>query len=130
MDNLEIYSFLNRPSSGCLKNTTSVNTEVIEVHKTVTATASAQGGSGGYKYAFYYMRQGASQWTVKGAEYDNTTTATLTPYYTGIYYLKVNAKDSSGTIRSKIFTIHSISAVSQNIGQTPAVMPIDSSELI
>ena len=129
MDNLEIYGFLNRPSSGCLKNTTTVNTDVIEVHKTVTAAASAEGGTGGYRYAFYYMREGASEWTVKGTEYDNTTSATLTPYYKGIYYLKVNAKDSSGTIRSKIFTIHSVTAAAQNIGTLPSVMPIAVPEL-
>ena len=111
-----------------LKNNSTVSSTAVNVGDTVTITGKATGGTGSYQYAFYYKRGSATSWTTKAA-YGSATSVTLTPAYADTYTVKVDVKDSSGTVVSKTFTITStvakalsndstISKTTANIGDT------------
>ena len=93
-----------------LSNDSAVSTTSVTVGKTVKITGAASGGTAPYKYAFYYKRGNAANWTLKGTEYGTATTADLTPAYADTYQVKVNVKDSKGAVVSRIFTITSSAA--------------------
>lgn len=111
MDNWAIYNYINRESSGTLRNESTVTVTTVEVRKTVRFTGAASGGTAPYQYAFYYKRGNAAEWTLK-SDYGTVTTVDFTPYYVDTYKYKINVKDSNGTIKSKIFNINVTAAAS------------------
>ena len=88
-----------------LTNSSKVSSTSLALGNTLTITGAASGGTGSYKYAFYYKRNTASSWTTIGTAYGTTTTATLKPLAAVSYDVKVNVKDSSGTVKAKTFTV-------------------------
>jgi len=94
-------------STKALENKSTVSTSTVSIGKTVKITGNAEGGSGPYQYAFYYKRGNASSWTTK-AEMGKAASIELSPYYADTYTVKVDVKDSSGTTKSKTFTIKSV----------------------
>lgn len=111
MDNWAIYNYINREGSGALRNESTVTSTTVEVRKTIKFTGAALGGTAPYQYAFYFKRGNAAEWTTK-SDYGVATTVDFTPYYVDTYKYKVNAKDSKGTIKSKIFNINVTAAAS------------------
>jgi len=94
-------------STKALQNKSTVSTSTVKAGKAVKITGDAEGGSGPYQYAFYYKRGNASSWTTK-AEMGKAASIELSPYYADTYTVKVDVKDSSGTTKSKTFTIKSV----------------------
>ena len=78
----------------------------------VGMTGAAAGGSGSYKYAFMYKKHSASTWTKIGEKYGSAVSASFTPKSTVLYDIMINAKDSSGTVKSKTFSLQISNAVS------------------
>ena len=115
--------------AAALVNNSTVSATSVTVGKTVTITGKASGGTSPYQYAFYYKRGSATSWTTKAA-YGKATSVTLTPGYVDTYTVRVDAKDSSGTVVSKTFTIKSssalvnsstVSATSVTVGKTVTI---------
>ena len=66
---------------------------------------SAAGGTGNYKYYFYYQKSGETAWTEFGAAYRTETTATLKASSAVEYIIRVYVQDDSGTFDFKEFSI-------------------------
>ena len=106
-------------------NNSTISATAVNVGDKVTIKGTASGGSGGYKYAFYYKLHSNSTWTLKGTEYGSATTAYLYPSNAAQYDIMVNAKDSEGKVVSKTFTLDvrqnltknsTVSATADNVG--------------
>ena len=107
-----------------LTNNSTVSSTAVQIGKTVTITGKAAGGSGSYQYAFYYKRSGAASWTTKSA-YGKATSVELSPAYSDTYTIRVDVKDSKGTVVSKTFTVvtaltnkSTVSTTSVKVGNT------------
>ena len=81
-----------------------VSAESIPVNSSVLIKGLASGGSGGYKYAYYYKEASDTSYTTIKT-YSTTTSYNLTFRYAGKYRILVKAKDSNGAIASKTFNI-------------------------
>ncbi len=88
-----------------LVNNSKVSTTSMMVGDTLTVTGAASGGTGGYKYAFYYKKQDSSTWSSKGEEFGSTTSITLALKSAVNYDIMVKVKDSAGTEASKTMTV-------------------------
>jgi len=91
--------------SNPLVNSSTVSTAKLTVGNTLTITGAASGGSGSYKYAFYYKRSENSVWRVLGTEYGTATKATLTPTGAASFDIKVIVKDTAGTTTERTFNV-------------------------
>ena len=91
-----------------LVNNSKISSTGVQIGNKVTITAAASEGTGSYKYAFYYKAPSSSKWTTI-RNYSTTKTATFTPNKTGSYSIRVDVKDSAGTIKTKTFTVKSAS---------------------
>ncbi len=87
-------------------NLSTVSSTNARTGDTVTIRGAAEGGKAPYKYAFYYRKGDASNWTVKGTEYGTASTAQLNPVTATKYEVMVKIKDASGTVKTKIITIN------------------------
>ncbi len=87
-----------------LKNKSKIEKTSITKGQSVTLTGAASGGSGEYKYGYYYKRHTNTSWTV-AKDYSTDTTALITPTAAVDYDLCVRVKDSSGTLVEKIFEL-------------------------
>ncbi len=94
-----------KPSGDDLVNRSVLDKTTTEKGKPITITGAASGGSGGYTYAFYYKKTTSKAFTVIGAEYSKATTATFIPASAAEYNVRINVKDSSGTIVTKQYKI-------------------------
>ena len=89
-----------------LKNNSTVSATSVKVGSNVTISGAAKGGTGVYKYAFYYKRAGSTDgWKLKGTEYGTAKSVILSPAYADTYTVKAVVKDSNGTTAEKTFTI-------------------------
>ncbi len=92
-----------------LINSSTVSSTSVAVNSAVTITAKASGGSSSYKYGYYYKKSTDSTWTKlsnsNGSVYVTNTSYKFTPTAAGTYNLKVNVKDTAGTVASKEFTV-------------------------
>ena len=92
-----------------LANTSEISAETITVGDSVTITASATGGSGGYTYKFNYMVVTDEELGALTTVHDlpNTTenTCKFTPSDAGKYRLRAVATDSNGRSEEKAFDI-------------------------
>ncbi len=97
-------NFTLNVSDGPLQGNATISATSISLGNTVTAKGTATGGTGGYKYAFYYKKASSSSWTeVRG--YTTTATATIKPQAATTYNVCVKIKDSAGTVFKKYFTV-------------------------
>ena len=86
-------------------NLSYINSEKVQIGDDIRVTGAAQGGSGGYKYAFYFKRSANTKWNKIGTEFGTATYAITVPKAAANYDMKVIVKDSAGTTAEKIFTV-------------------------
>lgn len=112
-----------------LVNKSTVNAQEFNLGDSVNLTGAAEGGKGPYTYSYYFKQSENSGWTLKGTEYGSDTSASFTPSKATSYDVKINVKDSEGTVVSKLFTVKvnnsnpldnksTVSASSINLGDT------------
>ena len=87
-----------------LKNTSTVSEETLPFGQSFMINASAENGSGDYKYKVIYKLSSEKEWTI-AQDYSTNSSITLNPAHTGKYYLRVIVKDSSGMFVQKAFVI-------------------------
>ena len=107
--NVQSKTFIIKVTSELVNNST-VSATSVKIGRSVTLTGAASGGTAPYKYAFYFRKSGETEWTVKGTEFGDETTAVLTPGTATIYDVKISVKDSEGNIISKTFDINAATA--------------------
>ena len=99
-----------KPTGSDLVNKSTLDKTTTEKGKPITITGSASGGAGGYTYAFYYKKTTSKAFTAIGTEYGDAATATFTPGAAAEYNVRINVKDSNGTIVTKQYKITSAAA--------------------
>ncbi len=87
-----------------LENNSTVSAEEIVFGDSITVTADAEGGAGGFTYAVYFKKDYSSDWTVK-QDFDENTEVTIKPAKATAYSVLVIAKDSRGKTSEKTFNI-------------------------
>ncbi len=87
-----------------LKNLSSVSANEISVGESVTFTAQAQDGQGGYQYAVYYKKTQNTTWKTL-SNWSEETLKTMNFTETGTYNACIKVKDQNGTIEKKYFVI-------------------------
>ena len=112
-----------------LTNNSSISTTTINLGSTVTLKGAASGGTAPYQYEYLYKKSSSSSWTT-AKSYSSSTSATIKPATATTYDVRINVKDSDGTVKSKDFTVNvksvtttlinksTISATSINLGST------------
>ena len=97
------------PTPTELTNSSSVSSTSVTANTAVTLTGSASGGTSPYKYAYYYKKSTDSSWSKaaeeSGSAYVSATSASFTPTASGTYNVKINVKDSAGTVASQEFNV-------------------------
>lgn len=92
-----------------LKNTSTISTANGTVNTTITLSGKASGGNSPYMYAYYYKKSTDPKWTkivnMNGSAYSSLTEVPFTPDSAGTYNIRINAKDSVGTVVNKDFTL-------------------------
>ena len=85
------------------ENKSTISSTEVKAGSEFTAKGAAT-GKGSYQYAFYWKKSSSSSWNTKSAygKADSVSYKFSTP---GTYDIKISAKDSSGIVQSKIFTI-------------------------
>ena len=81
-----------------------VSANAIPHGSTFKATGTASGGTGEYKYAFYYKQKAQTKWTTK-QNFQENDTVSVKPAKVTDYDVCVKVKDSSGTVVKKYFTV-------------------------
>ena len=87
-----------------LVNNSKVASTSIVVGNTINVTAAATGGTGGYKYTYFFKKSNQSAWTQKSVA-NTATSTTIKPGSTGTYNVMVTITDSAGTTASKTFNV-------------------------
>ena len=88
-----------------LENNSTLSSTVVKPGTSITATASAAGGTGSYTYAFWWQKMGGSGWNTKKA-YSTSKTAAYTFNTAGAYNVRISVKDSSGKIKSVTYHVY------------------------
>ena len=68
----------------------------------------AVGGKGEYRYSFYFKRATNTNWKLLGEKFTDKASARFKPTAVGTYDIRIDVKDSSGTIVKKYFTASGI----------------------
>ena len=101
-----------------LKNNSTIVATKAQVGDDVRLDGVASGGSGSYKYAFYFKRSVNSKWNKIGTEYGTKTHGTLVPTAAADYDLKVIVKDSKGATAEKTFKVTVVNSMAlTNVSQ-------------
>ncbi len=87
-----------------ISNTSTISATSIKLKSSVTVTASAKNGSGGYTYAVLYKKASSSAWSTV-QDFKANTSVKITPAAAVKYDVCVKAKDSIGTVSKKYFTV-------------------------
>ncbi len=87
-----------------VENTSTISATSIKLKSSVTVTASAKNGSGGYTYAVLYKKASSSTWSTV-QDFKANTSIKITPATATKYDVCVKAKDSIGTVSKKYFTV-------------------------
>ena len=87
-----------------LTNTSTISKTSVTAGTAITVKGVAAGGTSPYTYAFEWKKSTAATWNTK-ATYGVGTSVSLNFTKAGTYDVRVKAKDSTGTIKSKTFTI-------------------------
>ena len=92
-----------------LANNSTLSVDEVKPGSQVNLTGAATGGTAPYKFAYYYKKPGSSTWTKilteNDSAYVDSTSAAFTLTDAGIYSVRINVKDSAGTIISKDFAM-------------------------
>lgn len=97
-------------------NNSKISASTITAGTRVVFTGAAEKGTAPYKYAFYYKRSTASNWTLIGSEFGSTVSASMTPSSAGSYAVRIAVKDATGTVAYKnyILTVNPASTLKNN----------------
>ena len=91
-----------------LKNTSVINSDIVQIGDKVRISASAAGGTSPYTYAYYYKRSTNSTWRVLGTEFGKNSSVAFAPTSEADYDIKVIVKDSTGATAEKFFTVKAV----------------------
>ncbi len=103
-----------------LKNTSAISAQTVTKGSSVTVNCASEGGLGTSQYAVYYKQQSQTKWTC-AQNYKTNKTVKITPKAATTYNIRVKAKDASGKIVNKDFTL-TVTAVSP-LKNTSTVTP-------
>lgn len=95
--NLQMYLRVVSASSKRLTNTTTITPQTINQGESFTIVPSASGGSGGYKYSFYYIKNGTTTKVTTGFVSQSNGSYKFTPTDAGTYEIGCTVTDSSTT---------------------------------
>ena len=98
-----------------LKNKSYVNSTSLKLGETVRITGKASGGSGTYRYSFYFKRITSANWNSIGTENGISRSAVFKPVSAGIFDVRIDIKDSTGTVVSKYIVVEASSGKFENI---------------
>ncbi len=104
---------------GVLTNKSTISATTVTVGKSLTVTGAATGGTTPYKYAVYYKKTSASNYTLV-RDYSTTKTITVTPKTATTYNVRVKVKDAAGTVVNKDFKITAKAAALENTSKLSA----------
>ena len=104
-----------------LKNISDINKTIVEKGKPVILYGAAEGGTGEYTYAYFYMKAGNNDWYWIGSDYSDNPEAKLSPSSVSVYYFKVIVKDSLGKTAEKIFTVTVKASSGDELPIVPAI---------
>ncbi len=93
--------------------TMSSSHDTLSLGSSVTVSASAAGGRGGYQYAFFVKKSTDSDWTQLNS-YSSTCSFTFRPETMGSYALKVRVKDSAGSIKGEFLRVRVVKPLENN----------------
>ena len=106
----EIYKYISVQAYDKLTLTAKASKSKVTVGESTTVTASAKGGDGIYRYAFYVKKSNQSKWTtVQDFTYSNVGSVVFST--AGTYSVRVKAKDNSGKTVSEEFTVKAVKAL-------------------
>ena len=91
-----------------LKNTSVINSDIVQIGDKVRISASAAGGTSPYTYAYYYKRSTNSTWRVLGTEFGKNSSVAFAPTSEADYDIKVIVKDSTGATAENFFTVKAV----------------------
>ena len=92
-------------SSNELVNSSSISKTSATAGENITLTAKASGGNAPYTYTYRYRKSGSSSWKYIGSSNVSTTSKSFSIGTEGTYEVAVLVKESSGTVKSKTFTL-------------------------
>ena len=88
-----------------LENTSSVSSSRVGAGNTVTINGGAKGGSGSYKYAFYFKRSTNTSWNLLGTAFGTDTKASFKPTSAAVFNVRIIAKDSNNAVSVKTLSV-------------------------
>ncbi len=94
--------------SAPLNNTSVINSDIVQIGDKVRISASANGGAGSYKYAYYYRRSGNATWKTLGTEFGTNTSVAFAPTAEATYDIKVVVRDAKNAEAEKLFTVKAV----------------------
>ena len=94
-----------------LVNNSWVNSEKVQIGDDIRVTGAAEGGTGNYRYAFYFRRSTNSKWNRIGTEFGTKTYGITVPKAAADYDMKVIVKDSAGNTAERIFTVSAVESM-------------------
>ncbi len=100
-----------------LTNTSTISSTSITLGNKIKITASAKGGTSPYKYAGYYKKSTATNFSEFRA-YSSTATMYFTPASVCTYNIKIKVKDSAGNIAAKTFNLTTKAASTTELSNT------------
>ena len=107
------YKYVSVNAYDKLTLTAKADKSKVTVGESFAVTASADGGNGFIKYAFYAKKSNTTKWTtVQGFTYSNT--ASVVASSSGTYNVRVKAKDSLGKTVTEEFTVTAVKALVNN----------------
>ena len=92
------------PIPSNLQNLSGISADTITLGNTITASAKAVGGKGGYTYAFYYKRKSQTKWTAK-QNFQENNSVSIKPLCAAEYDVCIKVRDCSGMTEKKYFTL-------------------------
>ena len=94
----------NIPCEFLFTNKSEVSAKRIVLGQSITVNANADYGDGNYTYAVYYKQSSGKKWTIK-QDYSSNTSVQIKPSYAVNYDICVKAKDGTGKVSAKYFTV-------------------------
>lgn len=100
-----VTSNLPKPVLKPITNTSTIDKTNIMFGNDIKMNLSASYGSGSYQYEIYANKPSSKEW-INLRKYNSSSTYIYHPWESGKYSIKINAKDSSGTVDSKTYSFN------------------------
>ena len=100
----EVKKYFTVTVKSAVSNTSTVSATSITKGKSVTVKCAATGGTSPYTYAVYYKQTAQTSWTEK-QNFSSNASVSITPATATTYDICVKAKDQSGSVAKKYFTL-------------------------